>query len=82
MVETSCLFAYLIGIDANQVNEVFMGNVCQAGQGQAPSRQAALGAGERHRVRFRVGGKQQINWQFDFSLRKVTYKGLKLLDTV
>jgi acetyl-CoA acetyltransferase len=28
-----------------QVNEVYMGNVLQAGQGQAPARQAALGAG-------------------------------------
>lgn len=33
------------GIDANEVNEVFMGNVLQAGLGQAPARQAALGAG-------------------------------------
>ncbi len=28
-----------------QVDEVYMGNVLQAGQGQAPARQAALGAG-------------------------------------
>ena len=28
-----------------QINEVYMGNVLQAGQGQAPARQAALGAG-------------------------------------
>ena len=33
------------GIDASKVNEVIMGNVLQAGQGQAPARQAALGAG-------------------------------------
>ena len=33
------------GIDANAVQEVFMGNVLQAGVGQAPARQAALGAG-------------------------------------
>lgn len=33
------------GIDAKEVNEVFMGNVLQAGLGQAPARQAALGAG-------------------------------------
>lgn len=32
-------------IDPNWVNEVFMGNVLQAGVGQAPARQAALGAG-------------------------------------
>lgn len=33
------------GIEAKEVEEVFMGNVISAGQGQAPSRQAALGAG-------------------------------------
>src|SRR5207237_9566775 len=32
-------------IDPAQVDEVFMGNVVQAGVGQAPARQAALGAG-------------------------------------
>lgn len=32
-------------IDPNWVNEVFMGNVLQAGVGQAPARQASLGAG-------------------------------------
>ena len=34
-----------IGLDPNSVQEVFMGNVLQAGVGQAPARQAALGAG-------------------------------------
>ena len=33
------------GLAPDQVNEVIMGNVRQAGQGQAPARQAALGAG-------------------------------------
>ncbi|TXB61406.1 acetyl-CoA C-acyltransferase [Phaeodactylibacter luteus] len=33
------------GIDPAQVDEVFMGNVCSANLGQAPARQAALGAG-------------------------------------
>ena len=33
------------GLAPDQVNEVIMGNVLQAGQGQAPARQAALGAG-------------------------------------
>lgn len=33
------------GINLDQVDEVFMGNVLQAGVGQAPARQAALGAG-------------------------------------
>lgn len=34
-----------INLDANQVQEVYMGQVVQAGAGQAPARQAALGAG-------------------------------------
>ncbi|MFA5488278.1 MAG: acetyl-CoA C-acyltransferase [Candidimonas sp.] len=33
------------GVPADSVNEVIMGNVLQAGQGQAPARQAAIGAG-------------------------------------
>jgi acetyl-CoA C-acetyltransferase len=33
------------GVGADQVDEVFMGNVVQAGVGQAPARQASLGAG-------------------------------------
>ncbi len=33
------------GIDVKSVNEVFFGNVCSANLGQAPARQAALGAG-------------------------------------
>ncbi len=33
------------GIAPEQVQEVYMGNVLQAGEGQAPARQAALGAG-------------------------------------
>ena len=33
------------GIKPDQVDEVFMGNVVQAGVGQAPARQASLGAG-------------------------------------
>ena len=38
------------GIDADKIQEVFMGNVCQANLGQAPARQAALGAGLGHNV--------------------------------
>ena len=34
-----------INLDPNLVDEVFMGNVVQAGVGQAPARQAALFAG-------------------------------------
>jgi acetyl-CoA C-acetyltransferase len=37
-------------IDPNVVTEVFMGNVLQAGNGQAPARQAALGAGLNQNV--------------------------------
>jgi acetyl-CoA C-acetyltransferase len=33
------------GVDPSQVDEVLMGNVVPAGQGQAPARQAAIGAG-------------------------------------
>jgi acetyl-CoA C-acetyltransferase len=33
------------GVTVDQVDEVYMGNVVQAGVGQAPARQAALGAG-------------------------------------
>ena len=38
------------GIKPEDVQEVFMGNVLQAGLGQAPARQAALGAGLTHEV--------------------------------
>lgn len=38
------------GISPADVDEVFMGNVLQAGLGQAPARQAALGAGLTHEV--------------------------------
>ena len=34
-----------IGMDAKEVQEVFMGNVLQANLGQAPARQAAMFAG-------------------------------------
>lgn len=38
------------GIPGSEVNEVFMGNVISANLGQAPARQAALGAGLGHHV--------------------------------
>jgi acetyl-CoA C-acetyltransferase len=38
------------GLKAENINEVFMGNVLQAGVGQAPARQAALGAGLTNEV--------------------------------
>ncbi|QIY89823.1 acetyl-CoA C-acyltransferase [Chryseobacterium gallinarum] len=34
-----------IGLDPGKVQEIYMGNVLQAGEGQAPARQVALGAG-------------------------------------
>ncbi len=33
------------GIDAKEVEEIYMGHVVQAGTGQSPARQVALGAG-------------------------------------
>jgi len=39
-----------VGISGSEVNEVFMGNVISANLGQAPARQAALGAGLGHHV--------------------------------
>merc|ERR1712226_1278023 len=33
------------GIDGEVIGESYIGNVCQAAQGQAPARQATLGAG-------------------------------------
>ena len=39
-----------INLDPKLVDEVFMGNVVQAGTGQAPARQAALAAGLKHEV--------------------------------
>ena len=39
-----------INLDPNKVDEVFMGNVVQAGVGQAPARQAALFAGLSNEV--------------------------------
>ena len=38
------------GVEASQVQEVFMGNVVSANLGQAPARQAAIGAGISHEV--------------------------------
>ena len=36
---------YIVGIANEDVQEVFMGSVCQGGQKQAPARQAVLFAG-------------------------------------
>ncbi|XP_073095442.1 acetyl-CoA acetyltransferase, mitochondrial-like [Manis javanica] len=37
--------SYEAGIAKEEVKEVYMGNVLQGGEGQAPTRQAVLGAG-------------------------------------
>lgn len=39
------ILLFITGIVCEDVQEIFMGNVCSAGVGQAPTRQAALGAG-------------------------------------
>lgn len=39
-----------IGLDPNEIQEVYYGNVVQANNGQAPARQAALGAGLKNNV--------------------------------
>lgn len=39
-----------LGIAPEEVKEVYMGNVLQAGEGQAPTRQALLGAGMNTQV--------------------------------
>ncbi|MCB0515800.1 MAG: acetyl-CoA C-acyltransferase [Chitinophagales bacterium] len=54
------------GIDASMVDEVFMGNVLQANNGQAPARQAALAAG--------VGSKTPCT-----TVNKVCASGMKAL---
>ena len=48
------------GVAADDVQEVIMGNVLPAGQGQAPARQAALGAGLRL-----AGGGQGLTAVFE-----------------
>ncbi|MBC7556117.1 MAG: acetyl-CoA C-acetyltransferase, partial [Chryseobacterium sp.] len=39
-----------INLSPEEIEEVFMGNVLQANEGQAPARQAALGAGLKNTV--------------------------------
>ena len=38
------------GLDPKEVEEVYFGNVCSANLGQAPARQASLGAGIGYNV--------------------------------
>lgn len=54
------------GIDANQVDEVIMGNVLQAGLGQNPARQAAIKAGVPEEVS-------------SYTINKVCGSGLKVV---
>ena len=42
---TEYMSCFSVGIPVEEVKEVYMGNVLQAGEGQAPTRQALLGAG-------------------------------------
>jgi acetyl-CoA C-acetyltransferase len=43
--KAAILGAYEGRVDADKIEEVYFGNVCQANVGQAPARQAAIGAG-------------------------------------
>ena len=48
------------GIKPDDVQEVYLGNVCTAGEGQAPTRQATLGAGIRASMIFPSGLKSVL----------------------
>ena len=48
-------------LSADEVNEVIMGNILSAGQGQAPARQASIGAGIPNSVE-RRGGVSEPCW--------------------
>lgn len=56
------------GVAPDQVDEVIMGNVLSAGQGQAPARQAAIGAGIPHAV-----GATTINKMCGSGLKAVMF---------
>src|SRR5687768_13434214 len=45
------------GLGPEHIDEVYMGNVLSAGVGQAPARQAAIGAGVPHSVPATTVGK-------------------------
>jgi acetyl-CoA acetyltransferase len=45
-LQSSIICINVIEVPANRVQEVYMGNVLQAGVGQAPARQAVIYAGE------------------------------------
>lgn len=58
------------GIPKEEVKEAYMGNVIQGGEGQAPTRQAVLGAGTRNT--FWLSYFKCLTWQNGghFSLNK------------
>lgn len=51
-----------LGIAPEEVKEVYMGNVLQAGEGQAPTRQALLGAGVDKLLIFFSYWLEAANW--------------------
>lgn len=46
------VLVFFKGIPKEEVKEAYMGNVIQGGAGQAPTRQAVLGAGTRNILLF------------------------------
>lgn len=59
------------GIPKEEVKEAYMGNVLQGGEGQAPTKQAVLGAGTR--ITFLLLYLKCLTWQNGghFSLNKM-----------
>ena len=64
----------MAGLDPQEVEEVYMGNVLQAGMGQAPSRQAALGAGISESVPCTTINKVCASGMKAISLARATIK--------
>ena len=52
-------------LDPSLIDEVFMGNVLQAGVGQAPARQTALGAGSTLAGIYKAFNPAQTNFNFN-----------------
>uniref|UniRef100_A0A0K0D174 Acetyl-CoA acetyltransferase, cytosolic n=1 Tax=Angiostrongylus cantonensis TaxID=6313 RepID=A0A0K0D174_ANGCA len=78
------------GLKPDNVEEVFMGHVCQANVGQAPARQAALGAGLNVSTivttvnKVVIGGGMESMSQVPFYLNRgeTTYGGMQLFDGI
>jgi acetyl-CoA C-acetyltransferase len=64
----------MAGLAPQEVEEVYMGNVLQAGMGQAPSRQAALGAGISESVPCTTINKVCASGMKAISLARATIK--------